>query len=151
MANQKNETKKIRENKRSIMGQTLSRIRKAHGLTQEQVAEILKIKRSTYAYYERNITPTLENISKLATLFSVSTHQLMYGEEDRYYITGAGTRGLRNPPSIFDTNAGNNVPERFGLLSKSERAFLGEYRLLPDNVKEKILKEIADYKNKADE
>ena len=67
---------------KSVFGSVLAKLRKQHKLTQEQVADILKMKRSTYAYYERDTTPTLDIIKKLSTLFNVSVHFLMYGEED---------------------------------------------------------------------
>ena len=66
MANQKIE-KPEKDNKNDfyVMGQIIRQLRKAHRLTQEQTADILKIKRSTYAYYEKNVTPTVENIKNV--------------------------------------------------------------------------------------
>lgn len=137
-----------RQTTRTVMGETLTRLRKAHGLTQEQVADILKIKRSTYAYYERNITPTLDIISKLSTLFCVSTHELMYGEPEPIHQFGI----LNDASSIFSKHTDEHTSGFvFPQLTIREKEMVCRFRLLPDNVKEKICKEIEDYLNKSDE
>lgn len=129
----------LNQDKRTTMGKMLAQVRKAHRLTQEQVAEILKIKRSTYAYYERNITPTLDNISRLSTLFSISTHELMFGEPDPVILRNMKEGNLLGTgPSIFPTN----VPGSFGQLSERERHLIARYRLLPENMKEKAEQEV---------
>lgn len=142
----------VNESKKTILGITLTKLRKAHKLTQEQVADILKIKRSTYAYYERNITPTIENISKLAVLFSVSTHELMYGEPDPYYMIH-GT--LRSSSAIWENDdkkydIPENTPNRFGQLTEEERYILCKYRLLNKNFKEKVFKELEELCDKSE-
>lgn len=50
------------------------------GLTQQQVAERLKIERSTYTYYETGKTkPDIETIVKLAKVFNVNYTDLLKG------------------------------------------------------------------------
>ena len=123
----------------SVMGRTLMLLRKAHKLTQEQVANILKIKRSTYAYYERDITPTTENIKKLATLFNVSVHFLMYGkEEDMLGITPT----LRGNDEDLATMKLKDI-------TKDEALLLAYYKLLSSQNKEKIQKEIKELADKS--
>ncbi len=134
--------------RRKIMAKKLSRVRKAHHLTQEQVADILKIKRSTYAYYERNTTPPLENILKLSTLFHVSTHELMYDEQDPVIFNQLINPGiLEDPGSIFDIHQ----PTNFGNLLERERMLIARYRLLPENLKDKICKEVEELAEKIDQ
>lgn len=136
------------ENKRTVLGQTLARLRKAHGLTQEQVAELLKIKRSTYAYYERNITPTTETIRKLAAMFSVSTHELMYGEPDN---VSDCAQMLRDDSSIFappiERPLGLNYPQ----LTLQEKQFVSRFRMLPVQYRYKIMHEVDDLLDKVDD
>ena len=123
------------ENKesKSVMGRVLTGLRKQHKLTQEQVADILKTKRSTYAYYERDITPTLDNIKKLSTLFNVSVHFLMYGEEvPRSEIIG----------QLHQSDEKGGIPLQ--TLTKEESAFIAEYRLLSPQLKAKIYKEVRE-------
>ncbi len=53
-------------------------LREKNGLTQKQVAEILNIDRSTYAYYECGKTrPDILTIAKLARLYRISTDFLL--------------------------------------------------------------------------
>ncbi len=137
------------QDKRTVMGKMLTQVRKAHRLTQEQVADILKIKRSTYAYYERNITPTLENISRLSTLFSVSTHELMFGEPDPVTLRNLAPEvpgGFRTDASIFPTNN----PENFGRLYERERILIGKFRLLSPELKDKLEQELENLLDKND-
>lgn len=125
------------KNEKSITGIMITRARKAHGLTQEEVANILKIKRSTYAYYERNISPTFEVMSQLSILFNTPVHVLMYGYPDpKEHI-------ILNDDQI-------NIwgPEKFGHLTKEESAILSNLRMLPLNLRHKIEREIFDLANK---
>ena len=131
---------------KTLMAETIARLRKAHGLTQQEVADILKIHRSTYAYYERNVTPSTDIIAKLANLFSVSTHELMYGKPETlgHYL-------FKDDTNIFDVNnrsEHNNTGTAFPQLSPREKQLLGKFRLLPENIKEKICKEIEDLLDK---
>ena len=52
--------------------------RKKRGMTQQQIADYLKMARGSYALYETGKnTPTTENILKLAELYNVSTDYLL--------------------------------------------------------------------------
>ncbi len=56
----------------------LKQERKKRNLTQQNVAEYLKIERGSYAKYETGAnTPTTDNILKLAELYNVSTDYLL--------------------------------------------------------------------------
>lgn len=134
MANQKKE--KV-EKEITTLGRIIKETRKLHRLTQEQTADILKVKRSTYAYYERNITPTVEVIKKLSTLFDVSVHYLLYGCEDPH-----NSYDYR----LSDSNApkGTKVSE----LSEDERLLIMNYRLLNGQNKEKLYKEAKELSDK---
>ena len=123
------------ENKesKSVMGRVLTALRKQHKLTQEQVSDILKIKRSTYAYYERDITPTLDIIKKLSTLFNVSVHFLLYGEEDpRSEVIG----------QLCQSDEKGGIPLQ--TLTKEESALIADYRLLSPQIKAKIYKDVKE-------
>ncbi len=53
------------------------------GLTQQQVADRLKIERSTYTYYETGKTkPDINTLIKIAKVFNISYTQLLEGIED---------------------------------------------------------------------
>lgn len=131
--------RKVPKNKKdkSVTGIMITRARKAHGLTQEMVADILKIKRSTYAYYERNIDPTYEVISQLSTLFNTPVHVLLYGYQDPLEHVG-----------LNDNQTDMWGGEKFGHLTPDERTILTNLRMLPLNLRQKIIREIEDLKEK---
>ena len=69
---------KIKEEKPSVLAQRLVELRKAHQLTQAELAEKLGMTTSAIAYYEavaRN--PRLKTIQKLADFFEVSPDYLL--------------------------------------------------------------------------
>ena len=125
---------------KTILAQMLIKFRKAHKLTQEQVANILKIKRSTYAYYERNVIPSPEILSKLAFIFNITVHELMYGKPDPNNARLVNTLGSTDP-DIEEIHA-------YAALNKQERSFISNYRLLPENLKDKVYKELVEMVDK---
>lgn len=57
----------------SIFGDNIKRLRKNKGLKQQEIAELLGIKRNTYSDWENGKTePSFENLVKLADLLEVS-------------------------------------------------------------------------------
>ena len=61
-----------------LLANNLKFLRKRHGYTQSQVALLLEINRSTYAYYELGETqPSLLILARLAQLYDVTTDYLL--------------------------------------------------------------------------
>ena len=70
-------------NKRS----KLIKLRKEKGFTQEDVARLLQITRSTYANYETGYRkPDIETVIKLKRIFGVS--------EDRFFLPDSDTKRI---------------------------------------------------------
>lgn len=64
-------------------GETLTSLRKAKGLSQEQLAETLNIARQTISKWELNqSTPDMNYIAQLSEFFHVSTDYLIKGENE---------------------------------------------------------------------
>ena len=64
-----------------MIGERLRKLRKAKGMTQEQVAAYLNAAKSTVSQYENNVNePDLKTLVKLADLFGVSVDHL-FGRE----------------------------------------------------------------------
>ena len=71
--------------------------RKSNGFTQKQIAEILNVDRSTYAYYESGKSmPSLDIVAKLLKIFKVDYSELFgapvqsrpeLSEGDKMYMT----------------------------------------------------------------
>ena len=63
---------------RKKFGERLKIIRNAHMLTQGEVARLLKLSRSAYAYYETGSTePSLETLVNMSLVFNVTTDVLL--------------------------------------------------------------------------
>ena len=61
---------------------TLKNLRDMHDITQEELAEYLKVSRPTVAGYEtKNRQPDFEKLEKIAEFFQVSIDYLVTGEE----------------------------------------------------------------------
>lgn len=70
-----------------MLGKRLVELRTKRGLTQEQVAKMLGMSRSTYAQYEVDRrTPDAQTIKTLATFFNVSTDYLLDHTPDMIHI-----------------------------------------------------------------
>lgn len=67
----------------SMISYWLKYYRHECGLTQQQVAERLKIERSTYTYYETGKTkPDINTLIKIAKVYNISYTQLLQGVEE---------------------------------------------------------------------
>lgn len=67
-------------------GMRLKELRKSRRLSQSDVAERLKVTRATISGYECNIiTPSVEQLVKLAVLYNTSLDYMM-GMENRLYL-----------------------------------------------------------------
>lgn len=61
-----------------MLSEILKNLRAVKGVTQEDVAEILNIKRQTYSAYERGVSvPDISSISKIADYFNVTVDYLL--------------------------------------------------------------------------
>src|SRR5574344_2088876 len=67
----------------SMISYSLKYYRHECGLTQQQVADRLKIERSTYTYYETGKTkPDINTLIKIAKVFNINYTALLEGVED---------------------------------------------------------------------
>ena len=59
----------------------LKLLRKKAGMTQHEIADVLKLERSTYAYYEiARTTPDLSAVVKICKLYGIKADWLLTGE-----------------------------------------------------------------------
>ena len=64
-----------------IFGQKLKELRRKHKITQEQLAKIINVERSSIGKYEStNTIPSKETLLKIAQYFNVSTDYLLGNE-----------------------------------------------------------------------
>lgn len=105
-------------------------IRKFNGYTQQQIADILKIDRSTYASYEigRN-RPDIAVLQSFAKIFKVSIDYILNLDEDSVYR-------LRDDTNEFNKEHHKNL--LLSKLSSDEKMLIGIYRQLDDNAKKQL-------------
>ncbi len=92
------------------LGQRLYEMRKAKGLSQEQVAELLGVTRQTVSKWETDqSTPDFDKILPLCQLFDISTDELISGKakDDAFYD--------------YDSNASENEAD------KQEKEYIEKY------------------------
>ena len=101
-------------------------LREKNGLTQKQVADMLNIDRSTYAYYESGKTrPDILTIAKLARLYRISTDFLLDVKPPTLQME------LRDERMEYQSAAHPRV-KYLSDLSKEEQDFILFYRQLKD-------------------
>lgn len=125
-----------------MIGERLRYLRMANRLTQREVADILKIHRTTYAYYETGRSnPDLETLNALSRIFGVSIDFLVNGTH------GVKAGKVMDNPSKYDAA---DYPEYLSLLSQDEKRLVMLYRILSDKdeimdiLNKKYLKEISE-------
>lgn len=71
----------------------LKEARKSKGMTQEQLASALGVKRSLISKYESGtISPTLAQNEKIAKILGISIEELLTGTKNAFVFSGSGTR-----------------------------------------------------------
>ncbi|MCQ2454681.1 MAG: helix-turn-helix domain-containing protein [Clostridia bacterium] len=66
----------------NTINQRIAGYRKLAGFTQAQAAELLNLKRNTYARMEKYGNPTPDMLKQMAELFRVSVATLIYGKDE---------------------------------------------------------------------
>ncbi len=116
-----------------LLNQRLKHFRTMSGLTQQQVADVLGLDRSTYAYYESGkTTPDIKSVNKLLKIFNISYYELM-DETDPTTV------------SVSDPSVSDNDEDKLHIfdLSKSEKKLVIYFRVLSPNQQKELLKSIS--------
>lgn len=125
------------------LNERLRELRVKFGYTQSQIAQLLNIDRSTYAYYETGKTrPDIASLLRLSHIYSISVNDFM-GDEivpkavaDRRYVSDY-VRGKKNSSHIYD-------------LTPMEKELVGAFRICSDEEKEQVLQYIFERIKKHD-
>ena len=112
-----------------MLADNLRLLRKNFKLTQQEVADILGVDRSTYTFYEAGkSTPTKENIIKLCDIYNVTVGYLLGVE--------------KNCPELKVANRSDRIDEGTdGLseISRNEKFLIMAYRSLDSDKKEQLI------------
>ena len=119
-----------------MLGDRLRAIRKEHGLTQQNIADVLGVDRTTYTVYEGgSITPSPATLVKLSQIYNVTVGYLIGVEENHPELR-------KIPDEKQEKKLLSSDP--FSLLKKEEKELLLYFRVLSDAEKHKIIDEMKD-------
>lgn len=114
------------------INERLRELRVKFGFTQNQIAKLLNIDRSTYAYYETGKThPDVASLLLLSRMYNISLDELLEDEAapksvaDRHFVKDY-VRGNKNSSHIYD-------------LSTQEKDLIGAYRACSEEERVEIL------------
>lgn len=118
----------------NILGESLRRLREKSGYTQQQIANVLNIDRSTYSYYELGKTsPDISTLLTLAGIFSLSLEELLGQEPSLPAFHDSNARIRRkesaNHSHIYD-------------LRKDELQLIAYFRAADTTTKAKIMETV---------
>ena len=83
------------------LGQKITNLRKAHGMTQEELSEAVGVTRQTISKWELDSsTPDLEYLCKLCDLFGVTTDDLIRSDREIVEATKAATTPIPAPTPV---------------------------------------------------
>ena len=118
-----------------MIAENIRALRKSHKLTQQEVADILALDRSTYTFYEIGKTnPQPESLKKLSDTYNVTIGYIYGIEQNCPEMKLNSTEKLE----VCDTDT-------LGEISKQERFILMAYRSLEADKKEEFIKKLKDF------
>ncbi len=108
-------------------GQNLTRYRKLCGFTQQQIADMLNLNRTTYTKYETGVAePSFEILKKIVAIYGVDVNAIL-GEE------------------TFEKNLTDFIMPIYS-LTKEEQELVGVFRMFNREEKDKLLKVLTEMK-----
>ena len=119
-----------------MISDRLRQIRKEHKLTQQNVADVLGVDRTTYTVYELGTTtPSTATLVKLSQIYNVTVGYLIGVEENNPSLR-------KDLPS--DKNEQVLKGDPIALLKKDEKELLLYFRILSSEEKKKVTEEIKN-------
>ncbi|MGN0478476.1 MAG: helix-turn-helix domain-containing protein [Hominenteromicrobium sp.] len=110
-----------------LLGKRLRKFRKENGYSQNHIANILGVERSTYTYYETGKTvPVIFDLMRLADLYSISLDTLLGFHADSSDPLAFGEP--REPVKAAVRRKERYLSEAVQDLSSEERQLLAFYR-----------------------
>ncbi len=121
------------------LNQKLRSLREKCGLTQEQIAKVLNVDRSTYTYYEIGKTePSLTSLLKLAKLYKVDWNELLGGNSSTMVVAHDPV-GFKKAPAA---KLGENSRHIYD-LDRQEQMLLLYFRSLNADDQQQVFHSLA--------
>lgn len=127
-----------------LLAKRLKELRKAHGYTQDYVAEFLGLVRQTYSHYETGKrSPNPEILFKLAGLYSISVDDLMQLtitlDRNIYYDAPAPTQSSKDLEEFLNFLNNPKNEKKYKLFSNLEKELLFYFEQLSESDKLEII------------
>lgn len=125
------------DNKRMTLSEKLKDLRKRACMTQDDIAEVLDMNRTSFSKYENGAsTPPLAVLRKLAKIYSVPLEYLIHDEQPFIVLNESTAEDVEREKSDTVFN--------FAQLSPEERKLIMKMRLMSDEKKKDLLNSIED-------
>lgn len=123
----------------SALGKKLLTLRKEFKMTQDDVAKILGMSRTSFSKYENgNINPPLQVLRKLAKIYNVGLEYLIFDEKTIIRV---------NDSSEENDNSTELPLSRITELRPIEKEIIGKFRTLSDDEKERLINQLFPEKD----
>ena len=123
------------EKKKMPLADKLKELRKNFCMTQDDIAELLDMSRTTFSKYENGAAnPPLSGLRKLSAIYNVPIEYLIHDEPSSKLIFNSGTEDkVPDEESAF---------QYFSQLTKEERMLILKLRLMKKEKKAEIIRTI---------
>ncbi len=119
-----------------VLGNKLKELRKNFCMTQDEIAEILDMSRTSFSKYENGAAnPPLSVMRKLAKIYNVPIEYLIHDESTSITLNEAKTDHEPDP---------NNLVYYFSQLTPEERKLIMKLRLMQNDKKQEIIDKVND-------
>ena len=116
------------------LGEKLLRLRKEMNMTQDDVAKILGMSRTSFSKYENgNSAPPLQVLRKIAAIYNVGLEYLIFDENTSIRL---------NDSQSEDENTSFVPVSKITELRPVEKQIIGKYRILTDEEKKLLLEKL---------
>lgn len=116
------------------LGEKLLRLRKEMKMTQDDVAKILGMSRTSFSKYENgNSAPPLQVLRKIAAIYNVGLEYLIFDENTSIRL---------NDSQSEDENTSSVPVSKITDLRPVEKQIIGKYRILTDEEKKQLLEKL---------
>lgn len=116
------------------LGEKLLRLRKEMKMTQDDVAKILGMSRTSFSKYENgNSAPPLQVLRKIAAIYNVGIEYLIFDENTSIRL---------NDSQSEDENTSSVSVSKITELRPVEKQIIGKYRILTDEEKKKFVEKL---------
>ncbi len=127
---------------RSEMGERLVKLRNMFGYNQQEIADLIGVKRDAYARYETSTNPPILVIKKLCEIYNI-TSDVLFGFSE---IEDKKTTASVSSPLRFSNNIGYSPdsPNEILVMSEDELFLIKQFRKLPQSKQEALIMFIND-------